>query len=254
MKALRTAITCLLILSAYTGAQAQESRGTAKKVDPSNAGNLYTQINTSFEFKHVRDQHNLYGLRVNWQYAFNPNNLILFEVPLLYNDHTRKFGLSDFRLRYYTAAMRNMSKTFTFLIPFADISLPAGSFTKGLGTGRWSFGAGVILGIRISDRFSIFPGVSYVYVTEDRVELPIDDHSNGLSIQTNASIRFTKRLYMFLNPIFTYTYSFDSWHPNWKADVSLNYMIKPTFKVGIGWSPDFTNNSNQYRIGTTFYF
>lgn len=235
-------------------AQAQEVQDTTKKIDPSNAGNLYTQVNTSFELKRSQGDRYMYGLRMNGQYAFNPNNMILFEVPVMYNDHTEKFGISDFRIRYYRAVMRNMSKTFTFLIPFADVSMPTGSFSKGLGTGRWSFGAGLILGVRISKSFSLFPGISYVYVTKDRVELPIDDHSNGLSIQTNASLKFTKRLYAFINPIFTYTYSLSSWHPNWKAEVNLNYMIKPTFKVNVGWSPDFTNTTHVFRAGTTFYF
>lgn len=235
-------------------ANAQEAQDTTVKIDPSNAGNLYTQINTSFEFKHVNSDQHIYGLRVNGQYAFNPNNLLLFEVPVLYNSHTNKFGLSDLRVRYYTAAMRNMSKTFIFLIPFADISLPTGSFTKGLGTGRWSFGAGLILGIYINKRFSIFPGVNYLYVTKDRVELPIDDHSNGISIQTNASVKLTKRAYVFINPIVTFSYTLKSWHTNWRGEFNFNYMIKPTFKVNAGWTPDFTNKTHTLRAGTTFYF
>lgn len=249
-------ISCLLIfLMSHTCLYAQENeQQDTIKIDPSNAGNLYTQINTSFEFKHVKGEYNIYGPRINGQYAFNPNNLVLFEVPFLYNDRTKKFGISDFRVRYYTAAMRNMTKTFTFLIPFADISLPTGSYSRGLGTGRWSLGTGLIVGIRVNKRLSFFPGINYLYVTKDRVELPIDDHSNGISIQTNASYKFTKRLYTFINPIFTYTYSLHSWHTNWKAEVNLNYLIKPTFKIGVGWSPDFTNESNLFRIGSTFYF
>lgn len=225
-----------------------------QKIDPSNAGNLYTQINTSFEFKNMKGDHSIYGLRINGQYAFNANNLVLFEVPFLYNDQTRKFGISDFRVRYYSAVMRNMTKTLTFLIPFADISLPTGSFTRGLGTGRWSFGAGLIMGVKINQRFSLYPGVSYIYVTKDRVELPIDDHSNGFSIQTNASLKLTKRIYAFINPIFTYSYTLGSWHANWRGELNLNYMIKPTFKVNVGWSPDFTNETHQVRAGTTFFF
>lgn len=231
----------------------QESQDSVQ-IDPSNAGNLYTQINTGFEFKTVNGDYNIYGFRVNGEYAFNANNLILFEVPFLYNDHTRKFGISDFRVRYYTAVARNITKTFTFLIPFADVSLPTGSFTRGLGTGRWSLGIGLIAGFKLHDSFSIYPGLSYVYVTKDRVELPIDDHSNGISFQTNASWKLTKRLFMFINPIFTYSYTLGGWHSNWRGDLNLNYMFKPTFKVNVGWSPDFTNETHQFRIGSTFFF
>lgn len=247
-------IACFLFLLLPMGLQAQESQDTIQKIDPSNAGNLYTQINTGFEFKNVAGDHNIYGLRVNGQYAFNPNNMVLFEVPFLYNDYTRKFGISDFRIRYYMAVMRNMTKTLTFLIPFADVSLPTGSFKRGLGTGRWSLSAGVILGVKINKRFSLYPGVSYVYVTEDRVELPIDDHSNGVSLQTNASLKLSKRAYVFINPIFTYSYTLSSWHTNWRGELNFNYMIKPTFKVNVGWNPDFTNETHLVKAGSTFFF
>lgn len=242
-----------ILLLSIASLQAQEAQDSIK-IDASNAGNLYTQINTSFEFKTVGGDYDIYGVRVNGQYAFNPNNMILLEVPFLYNDHTRKLGVSDFRVRYYTAVMRNMTQTFTFLIPFADVSIPTGSFTRGLGTGRWSFGVGLILGVRINKNLSLFPGVSYVYITKDRVELPVDDHSNGLSLQTNASLKFSKRLFAFINPIFTYSYTLGSWHSNWRGDLNLNYMVKPTFKVNVGWSPDFTNEIHQFRAGTTFFF
>lgn len=254
MKILRITVSCLFFIISFTVARAEVLQDSTKKVDPSNAGNLYTQINTNFEFKTLPGGYEIYGLRVNGQYAFNMNNMIMFEVPFLYNDHTDKFGISDLRVRYYTAVMRNMTKTFTFLIPFADVSLPTGSFTRGLGTGRWSIGVGAILGIRVNNHLSVFPGISYVYVTEDRVELPVDDHSNGISLQTNASLKFSKRAYVFINPILTYTYMLSSWHANWRGELNFNYLIKPTFKVNAGWYPDFTNESHQFRIGSTFYF
>lgn len=254
MKTINKLIFSLLLLGVGNAVQAQETQDSIRKIDASNAGNLYTQINTSFEWKTVGGGHNIYGIRINAQYAFNANNLILFEVPFLYNDQVRKFGISDFRVRYYTAIMRNMTKTLTFLIPFADISLPTGSFTRGLGTGRWSFGAGMIVGIKVNNQFSLYPGVSYVYVTKDRVELPFDDHSNGVSVQTNASLKLSKRAFVFINPIFTYSYTLGSWHTNWRGELNFNYMVKPTFKVNVGWSPDFTNETHQMRAGTTFFF
>lgn len=253
MKVLKIIVSGVLLLLSFISAQAQGLQDSIK-IDASNAGNLYTQINTSFEFKNVEGDYNIYGLRVNAQYAFNANNLLLFEVPLLYNDHTQKFGISDFRVRYYTAVMRNMTKTFTFLIPFADVSIPTGSFSRGLGTGRWSIGAGLIVGIRVNQRFSLYPGINYLYVTKDRVELPIDDHANGVSFQTNASLKLSKRTFVFINPIFTYSYTLSSWHSNWRGDLNLNHMITPTFKVNLGWSPDFTNETHQFRVGSTFFF
>lgn len=255
MRTLRIILSalCVCLLPAM-GLQAQEAQDSVPKIDASNAGNLYTQINIGVEFKDAAGEYNVYGTRINAQYAFNPNNLVLFEVPFLYNDHTRKFGVSDFRVRYYTAVMRNMTKTLTFLIPFADVSIPTGSFKRGLGTGRWSLGTGLILGVRVNKRLSVFPGISYIYVTKDRVELPHDDHSNGVSLQTNASYKITKRLFMFVNPIVTYSHTMGSWHSNWRGDLNLNYMVRPTFKVNVGWSPDFTNEQHTFRAGSTLFF
>ena len=95
------------------------------EIDPSKPTNLYTQINTLGELN-AYDGFNTYGTRINFQYAFNPDNLVLAEVPLLYNDASSKFGLSDIRVRYFRAVKRNISKSIIAIAPFADITIPTG--------------------------------------------------------------------------------------------------------------------------------
>lgn len=227
---------------------------SSKKIDPSNAGNLYTQINTGLEYKHVHGAYNLYGMRVNGQYAFNPNNLLLFEVPVMYNDKTEKFGVSDLRVLYYSAVWRHPKSTFSFLIPFIDVTIPTGSYTHGLGSGRWTFTTGLITGVILNKRVSIFPGLGYIHSTKNRKDIPGDTRANGFSIQTNASVKLSRHSYVFINPIFAYIHSFHAWKANWSGELNYNYMIKPTFKINARWNPDFTNKSHLYRLGTTFYF
>jgi hypothetical protein len=47
--------------------------------------------------------------------------------PFLYNDLTKKTGLSDTRIRYFNAVKRNISKTIIAIAPFVDISIPTGN-------------------------------------------------------------------------------------------------------------------------------
>lgn len=76
---------------------AQESNQT---IDPSKPTNLYTQFNTLTELNSY-DTFNTYGIRLNFQYAIDTDNLILVELPFLRNDATNETGLSDMRFRYF---------------------------------------------------------------------------------------------------------------------------------------------------------
>jgi hypothetical protein len=138
---------------------AQESK---QEIDPSKPTNLYTQFNVLAE---VNSGENTYGTRLNFQYAFNPDNLLLVEIPLLYNDFTKKFGLSDTRVRYFRAVKRNITKRLIAIAPYADVSIPTGSAKNGLGSDRWSLAAGVVAGYIVSPKISMFPGVGLVHLT-----------------------------------------------------------------------------------------
>ena len=68
-----------LILALLICAQvnAQDSSSASKKdIDPSKPTNLYTQVNLNLEYQNGKQQ-NLFGARVNVQYALNPDNLFL---------------------------------------------------------------------------------------------------------------------------------------------------------------------------------
>jgi hypothetical protein len=74
--------------------QAQENKEQVEKepkkdIDPSNPTNLYTQVNFNPEYEDGKNA-DLYGVRVNIQYAFNADNLVLMELPFLHNEATSK--------------------------------------------------------------------------------------------------------------------------------------------------------------------
>jgi hypothetical protein len=220
---------------------AQESK---QEIDPSKPTNLYTQFNVLAEIN-SGDKINTYGTRLNFQYAFNPDNLLLVEVPLLYNDFTKKFGLSDTRVRYFRAVKRNITKRLIAIAPYADVSIPTGSAKNGLGSDRWSLAAGVVAGYIVSPKISMFPGVGLVHLTAPSG----GDSQTGLTLQTNMSISFSKKSFLFVNPIVSFLDK-----TNWQAEFNYNYIITPNkLKVNAGWYPSFTADVDTFRVGATFF-
>jgi hypothetical protein len=218
---------------------AQESK---QEVDPSKPTNLYTQFNVLAE---VNSGLNTYGTRLNFQYAFNPDNLLLLEVPLLYNDVTESFGLSDTRVRYFHVSKRNITKRLIAIAPYLDVTMPTGSAKNKLGNDVWSLAAGVVAGYVVSPKISMFPGVGLVHVTAPTG----GDSQTGLTLQTNMSVSFSKKSFLFVNPIVSFLDD-----TIWQAEFNYNYIITPNkLKVNAGWYPSFTNDVDTFRVGATFF-
>ena len=217
------------------------------QVDASKPTNLYTQINTVLEYQIHNSGSDVYGTRINVQYTFNPDNLLLLEFPLLYNSGTDKFGLADVRVRYFYVAKRNMSKSFIALAPFVDVSIPTGRFEDGLGSSSWSLTGGFVVGIVLSPKMAIFPGVGYVHITEPTGY--IGHSKNGVNIQSNLSVKFTDKAFMFINPTVTILDKV-----SWSGEFNFNYMVKPNkLKFNVGYFPLFTQNIHVIRAGASFY-
>lgn len=236
---------------------AQEDTGNPKKdIDPSKPTNLYTQVNLNLEYQSGKQQ-NIYGARVNVQYAINPDNLFLFEIPFLNNDASSRFGVGDLRIRYFNAIKRNISKSFIAIAPFADISAPTGSYKFGLGTSSWSLGAGVVFGFVVSKKISLFPGINYLHITKPNTDLIAETNkfsSNGVGFQFNASYIINKQTFLFINPIPVFINSNGIWKSSWTAETNLNRIIIPNkFKMNFGWFPNFTANIHTFRLGGTIF-
>ena len=232
-----------LFLSSLAFAQDEQTQS----VDASKPTNLYTQVNGAFEYQSHKNGSDLYGTRFNVQYAFNPDNLLLVEVPFLYNEGTEKFGLSDMRVRYFHAAKRNITKRLIAIAPYADFTLPTGNANHGLGSDVWSLAGGVVFGYVLTPKIAMFPGVGYVHVDDfkkDGIE-----SQNGVNFQTNMSINFSKKAFLFVNPIVTLLD-----RTLWTGELNFNYMVKPNkLKTNIGYFPDFTNDIHTFRVGATIF-
>ncbi|WP_322545202.1 hypothetical protein [Elizabethkingia miricola] len=216
------------------------SQENKENIDPSKPTNLYTQVNAQAELNSYKG-YSTYGTRFNFQYAVNKDNLLLVEVPFLFNNATKKIGLSDTRVRYFNV-QRLSGKTLIALAPFADIYIPTGKSAHGLGGGTWSLSAGLIAGLVFSENISMFPGLSYVYLTGPK--------QSGLQIQSNVSLKFSDRTFAFVNPSVMLIHS----DAIWQAELDVNHIITPNkFKINAGWLPNFTNKVNTFRVGVTFY-
>jgi hypothetical protein len=240
MKSSKLKIIALVFLTL-----AQVSFAQDQTVDASKPTNLYTQLNAAFEYQSSKKGDNLYGTRINVQYAFDADNLLLVEVPLLYNEGTSKFGLSDTRVRYFHALKRNITKRLIAIAPYADITIPTGSAKNGLGSDIWSLAAGVVAGYVVSPKIAMFPGVGLVHVTAN----DLIESQTGVNFQTNMSISFSQRAFLFVNPIVTILAK-----TNWSSEFNFNYMITPNkLKVNLGYFPNFTNDINTFRLGATLF-
>ena len=102
----------------------------AQEVDASKPTNFYPLLDNSLEYNARETGGNLMGYRAQLIYPPSDKHLFLFEVPLLYNDGTEKFGIGDLRGRYFFLPYKNYDKFFGAFGPSLDVFAPTGSSAK----------------------------------------------------------------------------------------------------------------------------
>jgi len=116
-----------------------------------------------------------------------------------------------------------------------------------LGSSSWSLSGGMLAGLVLTSKIALFPGVGYVHITKPRAFVGIS--KNGINLQTNMSVKFNSKLFLFVNPIVTI---FDE--ALWSAEFNLNYVAKPNkLKFNIGYFPVFTNDIHTLKAGATVF-
>ena len=173
-----------------------------QSIDASKPTNFYSFIDNSVEYSSQSNQ-NLLDYRASLTLSPSSSHLILSEVPLLYNDRTRKFGFGDIRARYFYLPYRNYDKFLGAFGPSIDVYAPTGSNVDGLGSGRWIFSPGITVGLMAAEWIQFFPIISYQYASK-LVSEPLDDAINksyhGLTIQTIIPIIISEKLFLQLTP------------------------------------------------------
>jgi len=75
------------------------------------------------------------------------------------------------------------------------------------------------------------------------------NESNGVGLQTNLSYSFSKKAFLFVNPIVTILNSDGQWDDIWSGEFNFNYVVKPNkMKVNVGYFPNFTSKSHTFRV------
>ena len=229
----------------------------AQEVDASKPTNFYPLLDNSLEYNSRDAGGNLMGYRAQVIYPPSAAHLFLFEVPLLYNDQTEKFGVGDLRGRYFFLPYKNYDNFVGAFGPSIDIFAPTGNFENGLGSSRWSFSPGVTVGLMLADWIQAFPIVSYVYASKPSTDLIPEDQkkaTHGLSIQAIIPVVFTDKFFAQITPVYSLNDFTDAKLDRYVQEVLLSYSVTSTLQASVFWRGNFEDNDHTFRAGLTVFF
>jgi len=227
-----------------------------KVIDASKPTNFYNSVNHAFEYTSRPDGGNLLGYRANLVLAPSEKNLILGEIPVLYNTETKNFGLGDIRARYFYLPYKNYSKFFGAFGPSIDIIAPTGNLANGLGTGRWTVAPGIAMGLMFSEAIQVFPILSYQHMSK-----PVNSDSsaanneiNGGSLQFVTVIVPSPKTFFQITPTFAQSYQNGVGSFSYIMEISFGYQMGAKSVLGAYCKRAFNNDLTQVSIGLTKYF
>lgn len=235
------------------GIQAQDS----EEIDPAKPTNFYTQVNVAAEYSFGKADE-LIGTRINGQYSFNSNNLVLFEVPFLYNLDRDAAGLGDIRLRYFGIIKKDYSKTFpkiAAIAPTVDVVLPTGSFEKGIGSSSLVISPGLVWGWFFSEKTQVFPIISYQHISKPGSNLVPEEFrydKHGMTFQAIANYSFSKKTFLQVTPIYAIN-DLSRGGDSFTTEFKMSYMPTVTSKVQIFLRQEFTRSQTTINAGYTLY-
>lgn len=225
-------------------------------IDASKPTNFYSYIDNTLEYSNQPNQ-NLFGYRGNLTLAPSEAHLILAEIPLLYNDRTKKFGLGDIRARYFWLPYKNYDNFLGAFGPSVDIFAPTGSFENGLGSSSWVISPGVTIGLMAADWIQFFPILSYQYVskpTADQIPEANKMDRSGLSFQVITPVVFSDALFMQITPVFSITDFNDvGGSSRFAQELTAVYTIKQGLQASAFYRGDFKDTIHTVRLGLTVF-
>lgn len=244
----------MLLIASCLNMQANAQQKT--EIDPSKPTNFYNSVNSALEYVGRGEGGNQMGLRLNLVLAPSDRHLVLGEIPLLYNDQSKAFGLSDIRVRYFYLPYKNYSKFFGALGPSIDIIAPTGSSAKGLGTGRWTIAPGIAMGLMFSEKLQVFPILSYQHMSKPVIAETAHSAApiNGASLQFVTVIILSPKTYMNLTPQFAQTYQNGIGTFGYIQEATVGYQLNTKTLLALYAKRDFNNNFSQVSFGYTKYF
>ncbi len=242
----------LISISVFQDVSAQDE---VDEIDASKPTNFYNTLDNSLEFSQ-RPNANVFGYRGNLTFALSESHLLLAEVPLLYNDATKHFGLGDLRARYFWLPYKNYDKFFGAFGPSLDVFAPTGNVDKGIGTGSWVISPGLTLGLMVADWIQVFPIVSYQYVSKSKTDLIPEDQkmdAHGLSIQAIVPIILSDEFFISVTPIYRLNNFSDKGSERFVQEFAAVYVLNEKIQLTSYFSANSKDDLYVFRLGTTIF-
>ena len=201
-------------------------------MDTSKPTNFYSFLDNTLEYA-SHESHNIFGYRGKVTLALSEAHMLLAEVPLLYNDRTEKFGMGDFRVRYFWLPYKNYDKLVGAFGPSLDVFAPTGKLEDGLGSGRWIISPGVTVGLMAADWIQFFPILSYQYIGKSvTYNAPVGDKAtNGVTFQVITSLVFSEKFFMQLTPLLKFNEFNDERQDRFEQQVFASYTLNSKMQL-----------------------
>jgi len=253
MKIYKYLIVVLFLLAIINSVFTQPIQDST--LDVSKPTNFYTFLDNNLEYTSTEGA-NIFGYRANLTFSISSKNLVLAEVPLLYNDNSKKMGIGDLRVRYFWLPYKDYSKFFGAFGPSVDVFAPTGSIENGLGTGRWVVAPGITTAFMLADWIQLFPVLSYQYVSksmDSSIPNNLNKVSHGITFQMMTPIVISKNTFTMITPIITYADFSNDKSFAYMQEVLFSYGLKETLWINLFYRGAFKDNVHTVRAGFTMY-
>lgn len=234
------------MLLSFLGVQAQDTA-----IDASKPTNFYTQLYNHLEYDSRKSGGDVMGYRAEFMFAPSEAHLLLAELPILYHNGTEKFGIGDFRARYFYLPYKNYDKFVGAFGPSVDVFAPTGNFEDGLGTSSWLVQPGVTVGLMAADWIQLFPILSYQYTSKPTTN-SIPDMSkmenHGISFQIITPIIFSDKFFMQVTPIYTASNLQAERQDRYIQELIAQYAITPKLQLSAFYRGVFKDENHTFRL------
>lgn len=230
---------------------AQESQPDASKPT-----NFYTTLYNHLEYDSRKSGGDVMGYRAEFLYAPSEAHLLLAELPVLFNNGTDKFGIGDFRARYFYLPYKNYDNFFGAFGPSVDIFAPTGNFENGLGSSSWLVQPGITVGLMAADWIQLFPILSYQYTskpTTDLIPEAIKMEQHGLSFQIIAPIIFSEKFFMQVTPIYTASNFTEQRADRYIQELIAQYALTENLQVSAFYRGVFKDDNHTFRLALVVF-
>jgi hypothetical protein len=242
-------LLCVVTVSSALWAQSDS-------IDASKPTNFYTQLYNHLEIETRKNGDNLSGYRAELMLAPSEAHLILAELPVLYHSGTDKFGIGDFRARYFYLPYKNYDKFVGAFGPSVDVFAPTGNFENGLGTSSWLVQPGVTVGLMISEQVQMFPILSYQFTSKPGTDLIPDNlkqEQHGMSFQIITPIVFSSKFFMQVTPIYTASNISNVRQDRYIQELVAQYAIKSNLQLSAFYRGIFEDENHTARLALVVF-